>query len=362
MAILEKNPINLLMLLTHNPNVRNIKSSPAKNLSFTVKMGTFGDAKLSRGDLGNQLFQFSAAYAYAWKNKSRVVIELPTSKNGIKLNCFELAGVDQVEGVKSTVELVEEGFSPTDWREASMFFYSNYNDNDVICLEGYFQNWRFAKMVEKDLRECLKFKDSYEKTTSLIFQKIRSKYPECEIISTHFRGFDQSDSAGFHNGSEVNHPPVPRDYYESAFTKTKSRLAAQEKNCKFLVFCNNADLARDFFKNSKFSADIIFAENFIDDIDITGGRTDNDILSTLSAPMDLCLMSKCHSHIISNSSFSWWGAWLANSAHVLAPSRCRYFGEALGRHNLNSLYPPTWEEIWYPPHPSSFVSIENFKA
>ena len=35
--------------------------------------------------------------------------------------------------------------------------------------------------------------------------------------------------------------------------------------------------------------------------------------------IDLCLMSKCNYHIIANSSFSWWGAWLADSEHVIAP-------------------------------------------
>ena len=37
--------------------------------------------------------------------------------------------------------------------------------------------------------------------------------------------------------------------------------------------------------------------------------------------VDLCLMSLCKAHIIANSSFSWWGAWLAKSEKVIAPSK-----------------------------------------
>jgi hypothetical protein len=39
-----------------------------------------------------------------------------------------------------------------------------------------------------------------------------------------------------------------------------------------------------------------------------------------SAYVDMCLMTLCKGHIIANSSFSWWGAWLSDSDQVVAPS------------------------------------------
>ena len=36
--------------------------------------------------------------------------------------------------------------------------------------------------------------------------------------------------------------------------------------------------------------------------------------------LDMCLMTMCTGHIIANSSFSWWGAWLSNSRKIIAPS------------------------------------------
>jgi hypothetical protein len=32
-------------------------------------------------------------------------------------------------------------------------------------------------------------------------------------------------------------------------------------------------------------------------------------------------MSRCRAHIVANSSFSWWGAWLAHSDLVIAPRK-----------------------------------------
>jgi hypothetical protein len=53
--------------------------------------------------------------------------------------------------------------------------------------------------------------------------------------------------------------------------------------------------------------------------------------------IDLCMITKCEYHIIANSSFSWWGAWLAKSKKVIAPKT--WFGGAPGM-------PKDWSDVY----------------
>jgi hypothetical protein len=91
------------------------------------------------------------------------------------------------------------------------------------------------------------------------------------------------------------------DYYNRA----TSDILKYNKN-KFIVFSDDPDWCRNTF---------------------TG---DNYIVSDLNnSHIELCAMSLCDNHIIANSSFSWWGAWLNTNINkrVIAPSR--WFGPAL---------------------------------
>jgi hypothetical protein len=51
-------------------------------------------------------------------------------------------------------------------------------------------------------------------------------------------------------------------------------------------------------------------------------------------------MSLCDYHIIGNSTFSWWGAWLSNSKQIIAPSQ--WFDGDLKTNKLDDLYLDDW--------------------
>ena len=55
--------------------------------------------------------------------------------------------------------------------------------------------------------------------------------------------------------------------------------------------------------------------------------------------VDLCIMTECYGHIIANSSFSWWGAWLG-LGKTIAPKN--WFGPEMEYRKDGSIYEKDW--------------------
>ena len=65
------------------------------------------------------------------------------------------------------------------------------------------------------------------------------------------------------------------------------------------------------------------------------------VSETNCAYTDMCLMTLCDYHINANSSFSWWGCWLAkNSKKATVPSE--WFGKPLASNDLKDIHCDGW--------------------
>ena len=126
-------------------------------------------------------------------------------------------------------------------------------------------------------------------------------------ISLHIRRSDYVEKQSYH-------PLCTLDYYKKALGKLPH-------NVPVLIFSDDPNWCKNqyLFQSDRF----IVSET-------------NDNL------MDLCLMTMFSYHIIANSSFSWWGAWLAGSKHVIAPKI--WFGPAANIDDKD-LVPESWERI-----------------
>ena len=164
------------------------------------------------------------------------------------------------------------------------------NCPDGVDLLGYYQTEKYFKHIEDEIRKDFSFDQELLDTCN--------GFIEGDTISLHIRRGDYVVNP--------NHPTQTMEYYEEALSKLPE--------LPVIVFSDDSEWCKQqkLFDNDRF----MIAE---------GNTTD----------CDLCLMSLCKYHIIANSSFSWWGAWLANSKQVIAPKN--WFGGDCAQKSINDL-------------------------
>jgi hypothetical protein len=168
---------------------------------------------------------------------------------------------------------------------------------------GFYQSEKYFKHIEESIREDFTFKD-------YILEPCASSFDFDEVIALHVRRTDYVSNS-------ANHPPCDLAYYEKA-------LEHFDVDIPVIIFSDDIEWcnSQPLFESDRFM-----------------------ISDSLDTYVDLCLMSMCHYHIIANSSFSWWGAWLAKSKKVIAPSR--WFGTDgnTAKNNTQDLYLPGWIKL-----------------
>jgi len=250
------------------------------------------------GRLANQMFQYASLRGIAATKGYDFCI--PQTNYGDKWKDNKLFDVFELKNLKNI------GFLPADFYAERQFHYdAEYVTNcpDNINLHGYFQSEKYFKHIEESIREDFTFKD-------YILEPCASSFDFDEVIALHVRRTDYVSNS-------ANHPPCDLAYYEKA-------LEHFDANIPVIIFSDDVDWcnSQSLFESDRFM-----------------------ISDSLDTYVDLCLMSMCHYHIIANSSFSWWGAWLAKSKKVIAPSR--WFGTDgnTAKNNTQDLYLPGWIKI-----------------
>ena len=258
------------------------------------------------GRLGNQMFQYASLRGIAANRGFNFCIppehvfgEIDSNVKNSETNihtAFDLSKCNKV-GNPILYERVEE---------SGYHFDENIFNNcpDDVDLYGYFQSEKYFKHIEEDIRKDFSFKPEIVDSCKEI---ISNEMGSTELISLHIRRSDYLQLQSFH-------PVPPIEYYIEALKKLP--------NLPVFIFSDDPEWCS---MRSEFDADkFLISES-------------ND------ADFDMCLMSMCKYHIIANSSFSWWGAWLAKSKKVIAPKI--WFGPSLMEHDTSDLYCEGWETL-----------------
>lgn len=124
----------------------------------------------------------------------------------------------------------------------------------------------------------------------------------------------------------ARHALQPLSYYAAAVSLLYPDAARAAAEVGFFVFSDDPAWCREHLPPAlPPGAAVLFVEGSPDDI------------------LDMWLMARCDDHVIANSSFSWWGAWLCErpGKRVVAPLS-RWFGPELAHLNTADVLPAGW--------------------
>jgi hypothetical protein len=179
-----------------------------------------------------------------------------------------------------------------------------------VTFHGYWQTEKYFKEVEDLVRHELTIKDELAGANAELADAIRITNAVC----IHVRHGDNANEVATALGI------LPPEYFRQAV----SQLVQQVPEPQFFVFSEDIPWARQMLQ-------LDFPITFV---------SNNDDLRNYE---DLRLMSLCKHHILGNSTFSWWGAWLGKKGGQIVYAPRRYY-QNIDRPNPD-LYPETWRLI-----------------
>lgn len=258
------------------------------------------------GGLGNQMFQYAAARALALRNNTQLAIDR-TAFTTYKTHRYALdffatnvanASPDQMPHTNALRFLPAGlvGNRPRVVRERSPRYDASICAlKGNIYLEGYWQSERYFIDHEATIRSDFQFRRPPSPANQTLLEQINSV---CSV-SLHIRRGDYVSDA---QANRV-HGTCSIDYYHRAIDTLGRRLQVP---MTVFVFSDDHAWVDD---NLRLPVPLVH---------VRGNTAD-------TADEDLRLMASCRHHVIANSTFSWWGAWLDPRPDTLVVAPRQWF-------------------------------------
>lgn len=288
-----------------------------------------------KGGIGNQLFCYAAAKRLAEKSNSELVLDNISGfindkyKRSYMLNHFaintRIANPDELlEPFSRIRRKVLKWMSKNKINKNVCYFEQigndfdegllNYNFKKTLYLEGYWQSELYFKDIEPIIRSEFKITPPKDELNIEIGEQILN----CNSVCIHVRWFDSPDSE-----TNLFQNNIQKEYYRKAI----NYIVSKTSDVIFFVFSDFPNETKDFLS-----------------LDVNCVKYINHNSGDDNAYADIWLMSLCKHFIISNSTFSWWGAWLSEykSKIVIAPLEEKNGESAWG---FKGLIPNEWIKI-----------------
>jgi len=286
------------------------------------------------GGLGNQMFQYAAGRQIAVLRNTSLKLDISGFAgydlreyllHNFKINA-EIASEREIEELKRECQKWEDRWAISKlfskakfvrYKEPRKDLYRFKNRVFALPQEAYIEgHWvhpgYFSSIRDLLIRE-FKLLNDFDTRNHAFLEMIRSSR---HSVSLHVRRGDYVDNPK----TNQYHGVCSLEYYRRAI----GRIREKYPEADFFIFSDDLDWVRD---NLKFDR----GHHFV------------DANSSQCPHFDMALLMICDHHIIANSTFSWWGAWLADSPDklVIAPKTW------IHARNVDSaqIVPREWETI-----------------
>ena len=283
------------------------------------------------GGLGNQLFQYAAGRATADRLGVELGLDLrplrvPDSRPyglghfAIRATVVRDADLRALQGyhgwrwrvTQGLLERLRTVVRPSPPGHLTPVIHQGTRFTDVLrrvtddsWLVGFWQSQRYFAEAADRLRADLRL--TAVSTESAALERVIQDL-DCPV-AVHVRRGDYAAVST----TRAYHGLLRLEYYHAAMR----RVREQHPEATFVLFSDEPDWVDAHLRPARSRL-----------VGVNGDRPHED----------LHLMACCRAHIVANSSFSWWGAWLARSELVIAPRR---WFQAPGVDDTD-IVPPGW--------------------
>jgi hypothetical protein len=290
------------------------------------------------GGLGNQMFQYAMGRSLAHRHNTQLKLDLSflestpevTTPRVYELEHFNITGeiatpLEVAEFTGKYNDLFQSALvkmrrliglsaaSPFHYVERHFHFDPAVLDApDNTYLEGYWQSEKYFRDTEDIILHEFVVTSEPDEWNRRMAEEIEAT----ASFSIHVRRGDYvADKA-----TSEYHGVCSLDYYRTAV----DMIVSQIKSPHFFVFSDDPAWVKE-------NLELRYPVTFMDH---NGPRRSHE---------DLRLMSLCKHHIIANSSFSWWGAWLCRNPNKIVIAPERWFNDT--EIDTKDLLPERWIRI-----------------
>lgn len=184
-----------------------------------------------------------------------------------------------------------------------------FQANSDIYLHGYWMSWRYFEKYDEVIRRLFTINNNLVKHVDELVDRIKKQ----NSVSIHIRRTDYADPFVVKLKGII-----PPSFYINAIQYVGNKMS----NPVFYIFSDDINWAKQ---------NLAFNEITVHYIDET--------IST-SAIEDFYLMTLCKHNIITNSTFSWWAAYLNNNPDKIVIAPKRWYNKA--PYDYKDVCPPSW--------------------